>query len=63
MLNTNVEILRPEIMDVLRAFGAEDEDFTHYFSFADGKYFNSIEYADEFYDFEDEFKTEDDLTL
>ncbi|MDE6598437.1 MAG: coproporphyrinogen dehydrogenase HemZ [Clostridia bacterium] len=63
MLNTNVEILRPEIMDVLRAFGAEDENFTHYFSFADGKYFNSIEYGDEFYDFEDEFKTEDDLTF
>lgn len=63
MLSTNVEILRPEIMDVLRAFGAEDENFTHYFSFADGKYFNSIEYGDSFYDFEDEFKTEDELTF
>ncbi|MDE7305808.1 MAG: radical SAM protein, partial [Clostridia bacterium] len=63
MLSTNIEILRPEIMDVLRAFGAEDENFTHYFSFSDGKYFNSIEYEDNFYDFEDEFKTEDDLTF
>ena len=52
MLNTNSEYLRPEIMDVLRAFGCEDEAFTHYFEYAGGKFFNSIEYGGEFYDFE-----------
>ncbi len=50
-------------MDVLRAFGCEEESFTHYFSFKNGEYFNSIEYLDNFYDFTDEWKTEDDLTF
>lgn len=54
MLNTNSEYLRPEIMDILRAFDCEQEDFTHYFEYSGGKFFNSIEYAGEFYDFEDE---------
>ena len=51
MLTTNSEYLRPEIMDVLRSFDCEDEEFTHYFEFANGKFFNSIEYKDEFYYF------------
>lgn len=63
MLNTNSEYLRPEIMDVIRAFGCEDEDFTHYFSFGEGKFFNAVEYCGEFYDFEKECEVEDDLVF
>lgn len=48
-------------MDILRAFDCEDEDFTHYFEYAGGKFFNSIEYMGEFYDFEDEGEAEDEL--
>ncbi len=55
MLITNSEFLRTEIMDVLRAFGAEEENFTHYFSCAGGKFYNSIEYNGVFYDFEEEY--------
>jgi oxygen-independent coproporphyrinogen-3 oxidase len=61
MLNTNYEGLRAEIMDVIRLFDAEEEEFTHYFSYAKDNYYNCIEYMGEFYDFEDECKTEDDL--
>ncbi|MDE5728575.1 MAG: coproporphyrinogen dehydrogenase HemZ, partial [Clostridia bacterium] len=61
MLNTNSEYLRPEIMDVLRAFGCEEEDFNHYFSCACGKYLNVIEYGGEFYDFEEDCEEEDEL--
>ena len=48
-------------MDVIRAFDCEDENFTHYFEYAGGKFFNSIEYRGEFYDFEDEAEVEDEL--
>ena len=61
MLNTNCEYLRPEIMDVLRAFDREEEELTHYFSYSGGKFYNVIEYGGEFYDFEDEFNPADDL--
>lgn len=61
MLNTNREYLRPEIMDVLRAFDCEEEEFTHYFSYSCGKFFNTIEYRSQFYDFEDEFDPQNDL--
>lgn len=61
MLNTNSEYLRPEIMDVIRAFDCEEDDFTHYFEYAGGKFFNSIEYRGEFYDFEDEEAVENEL--
>lgn len=61
MLNTNCEYLKPEIMEVVRSFDAEGEDFTQYFSYNNGIYFNSIEYNGEFYDSEDEFRTESDL--
>ncbi len=61
MLNTNSEYLRPEIMDILRAFGCEEEDFNHYFSSASGKYLNVIEYGGEFYDFEEDCEEEDEL--
>lgn len=63
MLNTNSEYLRPEIMDVLRAFCCEEEDFTHYFSFSRDKFFNSIEYRGEFYDYENEGVAEDELVF
>lgn len=61
MLNTNCEALREEIMLVIRAFDCEDEDFTHYFSSSCGKFFNSIEYAGRFYDFEEEYKADNEL--
>ena len=61
MLNTNCTYLRPEIMDVLRLFDKEEEEFTHYFSYSGGKFFNAIEYDSQFYDFEDEFNPADDL--
>lgn len=61
MLITNSEYLRPEIMDILRAFDSDEEDFTHYFEFSCGKFFNSIEYRGEFYDFEDEDVVENEL--
>ena len=48
-------------MDIIRAFDCEDENFTHYFEYAGGKFFNSIEYMGEFYDFEDEAEVEDEL--
>ncbi len=60
MLTTNSEYLRPEIMDVLRAFNCEEEDFTHYFSHGGDKFFNCIEYCGNFYDFETEQKVEDE---
>lgn len=63
MLHTNSETLRPEIMDVLRAFGCEGEEFTHYFSCSGGKIYNAIEYAGEFYDFEEECGEEDEIVF
>lgn len=61
MLNTNSETLRPEIMDVLRMFGCEDEEFTHYFSGACGKFLNSLEYRGKFYDFEEDYEAENEI--
>lgn len=63
MLNTNSEGLREEIMQVIRAFDCADEDFTHYFSCSGNKFFNSVEYNGTFYDFEEEFKAENDLVF
>ncbi|MDE7265786.1 MAG: hypothetical protein K2N52_05885, partial [Clostridia bacterium] len=60
MLLTNSEYLRPEIMDVIRAFDCEGEEFTHYFSHGGDKFFNCIEYYGRFYDFEEEKKVEDE---
>lgn len=58
MLNTNTEWLRAEIMDVIRLFDAEVEDFTHYFSYGANEYYNCIEYGGEFYDFTEKQDTE-----
>ena len=63
MLISNSEFLRTEIMDVLRAFGAEEENFTHYFSCAGGKFYNSIEYNGVFYDFEEEYGEADEIVF
>ncbi|MDE7082358.1 MAG: coproporphyrinogen dehydrogenase HemZ [Clostridia bacterium] len=63
MLHTNSEGLYEEIMLVIRAFDAESEEFTHYFSCSGGKFLNSIEYNGEFYDFEEEYKAENDLVF
>ena len=63
MLITNSEFLSTEIMDVLRAFGAEEENFTHYFSCAGGKFYNSIEYNGVFYDFEEEYGEADEIVF
>ena len=60
MLNTNAEFLRPEIMDVIRLFDAEEENFTHYFSFGGEEYYNCVEYRGEFFDFTEKQKTEDE---
>ena len=50
MLHTNTEFLHAEIMDVIRLFNAEGEEFTHYFSYGNGEYYNCIEYGGSFYD-------------
>lgn len=63
MLNTNSTGLYEEIMLVIRAFDLEDEDFTHYFSCSGGKFLNAIEYEGEFYDFEEEYKADNDLVF
>lgn len=63
MLNTNAEFLRPDLMDVLRAFGCEEEEFTHYFSCAGGKIYNCIQFHDEFFDFEEECGEEDEIVF
>ncbi|MDE6373738.1 MAG: hypothetical protein K2L72_04490, partial [Clostridia bacterium] len=61
MLNTNTEFLRAEILDVLRLFDAENEEFTHYFSFGGGEYYNCIEYKGDFYDDKEVMETADEL--
>ena len=61
MLKTNTEWLAPEIMDVVRLFGCEGEDFTHYFYFDGGKYINCIEYMGEITDFCYTAQTHDDV--
>ena len=48
-------------MDILRAFDSEEENFTHYFEYAGGKFLNTIEYMGEFYDFEDDGEVENEL--
>lgn len=61
MLKTNSEYLRPEIMDMLRAFGAEDRDFEHYFSGAGDNFFNSVFFDGEFYDFSEDYKCDNEI--
>lgn len=58
---TNSEWLLPEIMDVIRLFGAEEERFGHYFDYSGGYYFNSIEYGGKFYDSREYCVTEDEI--
>ena len=61
MLKTNCEALREEILLVIRAFDSENYDFTHYFSSSGDKFLNVIEYDGKFYDFEEEYKAENEL--
>ncbi|MDE6791138.1 MAG: coproporphyrinogen dehydrogenase HemZ [Clostridia bacterium] len=61
MLNTNTEYLRAEIMDVIRLFDAEEEEFTHYFSYGADEYYNCIEYGGEFYDFTEKCETDGEI--
>lgn len=61
MLNSNVSWLVPEVMDVIRLFDAEDENFTHYFYFDGGKYINCIEYMGEITDYCYSAETHDDI--
>ncbi len=61
MLKSNTEFLVPEIMDVIRAYGREQDDFVHYFSYSDGNIFNSIEYEGVFHDFTEECSEEDPI--
>ncbi len=48
-------------MDMLRAFNAEEKDFEHYFSGAGDKFFNSILFEDEFYDFSEDYKCDSEI--
>ncbi|MCD8293822.1 MAG: coproporphyrinogen dehydrogenase HemZ [Clostridia bacterium] len=61
MLESNAEFLVPEIMDVIRAYGREQDDFVHYFSYSGGKTFNSIQYDGAFHDFTEECSEEDPI--
>lgn len=57
----NCDWLVPEIMDVVRLFEAEDEDFGHHFEYNAGNYYNCIEYNGKFYDSADFAPTEDEV--
>lgn len=49
MLVTNLDKLAPEIMDVIRLYNADDENFTHVFSFENGVFINVIRYENDTY--------------
>lgn len=57
---SNCEWLVPEITDVVKLFGAEDEKFGYHFEYDDGAYYNHIEYNGEFYANEDYEPTADE---
>ena len=61
MLNSNTSWLVPEIMDVVRLFDCEGEDFVHYFFFDGGKYINCIQHMGEITDFSYSADTHDDI--
>lgn len=42
MLTTNTEFLYPELMDVVRLFGADAPDLSHSFLYAEGNFINTI---------------------
>lgn len=58
---SNSEWLLPEIMDVIRLFGAEGGTFGHHFEYSAGNYYNSIEYGGKFYDYKNYMFTEDEV--
>ena len=57
----NCNWLEPEVMDVIRLFGAEGEAFGYYFDYSGGRFFNCIEYNGEFFDFEDTAFAQDEV--
>lgn len=57
----NCPWLAPEISDVLRLFGVEDETFGYHFEYSGGYYYNCIEYRGEFYDSRDYIFTENEV--
>lgn len=61
MLQTNVPYLENEIMDVVRAFNAEECGFVHYFSYSNGKFLNCVGFGGKIYDFENDGDPQDDL--
>lgn len=60
MLKTNAEWLAPEIMDVIRLFDCEGEEFTHYFYFDKDKYINCIDNGGEISDYSYSCETHDE---
>lgn len=56
----NCDWLIPEVMDVIRLFGAEDEKFGYHFEYNNGVYYNHIEYGGEIYSYENNELTEDE---
>ena len=63
MLNTNCEFLHSEIMDIIRAFYADGEDYNHYFSLSGNEFLNVIEYDGKFYDFKEEYISDDEIEI
>lgn len=57
----NCEWLLPDILDVIRLFGAEDEVFGYKFEYSNGDYYNFIEYNGEFYDNKNSMITQDEI--
>lgn len=56
----NCQWLVPEVMDVIRLFGAEEESFGYHFEYSGGRFYNHIEYNGGFYDSENTFFVRDE---
>lgn len=56
----NCDWLVPEIMDVVRLFDCDNEDFGHRFEYNNGTYYNHIEYGGDIFSFENFQLTEDE---
>ncbi len=61
MLETNCEYLKNDIMDVVRAFNAEECAVVHYFYFSRGEFHNSVGFEGEIRDFCEAQDVENDL--
>ncbi len=49
MLNTNCEFLRADVMDIVRLFNSENENFIHTLTYRNGAFINVIEYCGSVY--------------